>query len=79
MDISAVGTINNFILTGEHRVTPQVIKYDSGSNINCLIQDPPNKNHIKIFHNNLLLVALTLQKEKYPECYHLGVQVLFLH
>jgi hypothetical protein len=41
--ITAVGTVNNFILTGEYQVTPHVIKYDLGSNVNYSIQSPPTK------------------------------------
>jgi hypothetical protein len=52
--------MNNFTFAGEHWVTSQAIKDDlwGGSNMNYSIQDPPNKNHIKIFHN--LPVDLTI-------------------
>jgi hypothetical protein len=41
---------------GKYLVTPQVGKYDVGSNVNYTIHmPPPSKNHIKIFHDNLLL------------------------
>jgi hypothetical protein len=58
--ITAVGTINNFTLAGEQRVTPQIIMYDLGSNINYSTQNPPSQNHIKIFFiTTYLLIAST--------------------
>jgi hypothetical protein len=66
--ITAVGTINNFTLAGEHQVTPQIIMYDLGFNINYSTQNPPSQNYIKIFFiTTYLLIASTWQKKHYLE------------